>query len=379
MSERGVLKTLRLSPDEMARVMNDLDHASSPQAEVKRSYRRWRFRGTLAVISITNEHGSRTNYAVEPRDLSSTGMGVIHGSFIHPRTVVQVGLRKLDGGVASLRAEVVRCRMLSAGVYEVGIRFEDRIDPMDVIASDQEQVFQNERVELGDLEGVILFICGNRVEQRLMAHHFAGSNVDLVYARRGDEACAMLEDQPSLIFVDHAVDDWGGVALLSRLREAGASCPIVLMSADRWTHIRDEAMDAGADDVLMKPLPEALLHQATAEYLEKRAGGAEDAGSVHFTVVSAAGVGVELDLLEDFVNDLRDQASEIASAAEKGDMEMLRRRALEVRGSAKDFGFATVSERADDLLNAIAKNQEGMIESTAARLCERCERCKAVE
>ena len=378
MSSKRIFKTLRMSPDEMSRVMSEMDRAgATPPADVKRAYRRWRLRGTVAVLSLFNDHGERSNFAVEPRDLSSTGMGMLHGTFLHPGTRCCVGLRRLDGSAASIRAEIVRCSLVKAGVYEVGLIFEDRVDPMSFVASDMEQTFQNERVDLEDLRGTVLHVCESRVEQQMLAHQFKGSHLDLIFARAGCEAESMLDESPGLIIVDHAVEDWGGLFVVARLRELGVVVPILFFSADKWSHVRESALEAGADDVLIKPIDRKLLHQATAEYLEKRIGD-EKQGSIHYTVVSAGTVGVDLDLLESFVTDLRECAVEIEECLQRGELDRMRKRTLEVRGRAKDFGFDTVARWADELLSAISMGEDDAIYTSAARLREMCGRCKAV-
>jgi len=378
MSDREVTKTLRLSEKDICQVMQDLDSSGGVRPiEAKRCYKRWNLRGTVAVLAIVDEHGNRRNYAVEPRDLSSSGMGALHGTFLHPGTLCTVGLRRLDGTAASIRAEVVRCRLIRSGVHELGVRFEERINPMEFIATDLEQSFQYERVDLDSLSGTVMLVVENRVEQRLLASHFSGSGLDFLYASRGEDACAMLTESPSLVFVDHAVEDWSGIELLRRLREAGAMTPIVLLSADRWRHVRETAIDAGADDVLMKPVSRELLWQATAEYLERRSGEGEDA-SVHYVVVSAAHVGVELALLEEYVEELSRLGGEIGAALDGMDTESLRKRALDLHGTANGFGFGAVGRRAEELLTALTKGEEEQVKLAGDLLRELCGRCRAV-
>ena len=82
MADRRVVDTLRVGPSDMSAIMAELDSAqTSSPAESARFLKRWKFRGVVAVLSLIDEMGNRANFAVAPRDLSASGIGVLHGAF----------------------------------------------------------------------------------------------------------------------------------------------------------------------------------------------------------------------------------------------------------------------------------------------------------
>jgi DNA-binding NtrC family response regulator len=83
---------------------------------------------------------------------------------------------------------------------------------------------------------------------------------DLRLARDGDEAAALLDEQPfDLAFLDLKMPGRDGVELVRRIRAAGKTLPTVVMSAHAGEERRREILGGGADRFLAKPfLPEDI-------------------------------------------------------------------------------------------------------------------------
>jgi CheY-like chemotaxis protein len=332
--------------------------------------------GVTAVVSLREEAGGQRRFAVVARNLSNTGLGLLHGSFIHPGSACAVGLRRLDGGVSVLEGVVRRCVLVECGVYEIGVEFLSRVNAGEYVCFGGDQSFRCERVDPGALSATVLHVSDSRIEQRMLAHQYKDSSIDLLHASSLEEACEMMAFGPRLILVDHSVGDWSGVEMVSRLREAGAAVPILLMSAERWEQLREPAAEAGADEVLAKPFSEELLHRATAEYLDHGDGG-DESGSIHYEVASASRLGMDLALLEEFVGDLVSWSGELEGLLAADDLVMLRRRAMEMRGVVSDFGFPTVAAWTDELLSALSSDGREDVEAAVERLVRVCGRCRA--
>jgi CheY-like chemotaxis protein len=399
MSDRKVVDTLRVGPNDMAAIMAELDSAqSSVPTHSARFLKRWKFRGVVAVLSLIDEMGNRANFAVAPRDLSASGIGLLHGSFVHQKQRCQIGLRRLDGSVATINGVVRRCRHVHGRLHEIGIEFDERVSPTDFIAFDNEQVFQVERVELDKLSGTALIVTESIDEQRLFSHYFKGSGLELLFARDVDSAHGMLDENPTLIFIDAGLSDDSangeaggdaggkspegvlqcpGLRLVQQLRDKGIAQPIILLTAEVGGVFREAAIKAGADEILVKPCPPELLHQAAAEYLESSAL-CESVSSLHFVVSSAKETGLDLELIQSYATGLREHARSMQSALDAGDRAALRSAALKIKGSAASFGFGPVGRAADEVLRVVTYNHDRQIAEAVSRLCELCERVRAV-
>jgi len=379
MSDRKVVDTIRLSSTDVTAIMAELDGAGGGASPSKplRFLKRWKFRGSAAIVSVLDKANNRTNFVVQPRDLSASGIGVLHGAFIHPGTRCLVGLRRLDGTVATIPGKIVRCRHIRNRLHELGVQFDERVSPADFIAFDNEQVFQVERVELAKLSGTLLVVSDSQTDQQLLAHYFKSSGLDLIFAQDDGAAIGMIDEAPSLIFIDAQVAQGKGIELVQQLRDRGAAQPIIVLTAEIDAAIRERALHAGADEILVKPCPPELFHQAAAEYLES-SSERDAVSALHFVVSSAKQIGLELELVESFAKQLRDVAKSLEDAIEPEDKPAIRAAALRVKGSAANFGFAPIGRAADDVLRALSFNHPRETKDAATRLRDLCNRARAV-
>jgi DNA-binding response OmpR family regulator len=80
---------------------------------------------------------------------------------------------------------------------------------------------------------------------------------------------AIQENHFGLLIVNHLLPDGSGLDLIRKVREGGLIMPIIVHSAAAHKEEIDEAIEAGADDYLIKPngwaklleTVEGLLHQ----------------------------------------------------------------------------------------------------------------------
>lgn len=91
-------------------------------------------------------------------------------------------------------------------------------------------------------------------------------------ATDGIQAMARIQEQPpDLILLDWLLPGLSGVEVAARLRAAGLSTPILMLTARDAVEDRVEGLDSGADDYLVKPFaPAELLARIRA--LLRRAG-----------------------------------------------------------------------------------------------------------
>ena len=99
----------------------------------------------------------------------------------------------------------------------------------------------------------------------------AGFETDGV-ATAGDAEAAMRAISYAVMVLDLGLPDQDGLALLKRVRDAGDTLPILILTARAGLDDRVRGLDAGADDYLVKPFAQEEL-VARIRVLLRRPGG----------------------------------------------------------------------------------------------------------
>jgi two-component system response regulator MprA len=102
--------------------------------------------------------------------------------------------------------------------------------------------------------------------RRMLARTFAAEGYRVEAAADGGAALAAVERSvPDLVVLDVAMPGLDGLAVCRRLRQAGLSLPVLLLTARDAVPDRVAGLDAGADDYLVKPFAsEELVARARA-------------------------------------------------------------------------------------------------------------------
>ncbi len=109
-----------------------------------------------------------------------------------------------------------------------------------------------------------LVVDDSAVYRKLIGDHLRSWGFGVTLAESGSEAWRILEqpDAPKLVLLDWVLPDLDGIELCQRIRQAGASGPyvyVILLTSKEGRQNMLDAMQAGADDYLMKPFDELEL------------------------------------------------------------------------------------------------------------------------
>jgi DNA-binding response OmpR family regulator len=103
-------------------------------------------------------------------------------------------------------------------------------------------------------------------------------NYDVATAASVSGALGMAEAADFDLFVlDSLLPDGKGTDLCKHIRERNNSTPILFYSAMAFEHDKDEALTAGAQRYLVKPVDSEVLCRTVAELLN---GGARSSGAI---------------------------------------------------------------------------------------------------
>src|ERR1022692_709677 len=109
-----------------------------------------------------------------------------------------------------------------------------------------------------------LVVEDSAVYRKLVGDHLRSWGFGVTLAESGSEAWRILEkpDAPKLALLDWVLPDLDGIELCQRIRKAGASGPyvyVILLTSNEGRQNMLDAMQAGADDYLVKPFDEMEL------------------------------------------------------------------------------------------------------------------------
>jgi two-component system cell cycle response regulator DivK len=116
----------------------------------------------------------------------------------------------------------------------------------------------------------ILIVEDNDQNMRLIEMTLRAKNHLLLKATDGEQAMAMaVKDKPDLIIMDIQLPKMNGLEVTSKLRQMPDSCntPVIAVTAYAMKCSKEEAIDAGCNTYLSKPINTHQLRETVAELL----------------------------------------------------------------------------------------------------------------
>src|SRR5271166_6602284 len=110
----------------------------------------------------------------------------------------------------------------------------------------------------------VLVVDDSAVYRKLIGDHLRSWGFGVTLAETGSQAWRILEqpDAPKLVLLDWVLPDLDGIEVCQRIRQAGSSGPyvyVILLTSNEGRQNMLDAMQAGADDYLVKPFDELEL------------------------------------------------------------------------------------------------------------------------
>jgi hypothetical protein len=113
-------------------VIDELDRQEAVEmgpGQTRRRHRRIAYPSAAPVPLEVQRHGEGfAPFLAAPRDISSSGVSLLIGMFMHPGADCAVTLKTLEGEPVRLGAVIRRCRFVSLKLHELGVRFNKEID-----------------------------------------------------------------------------------------------------------------------------------------------------------------------------------------------------------------------------------------------------------
>lgn len=97
-----------------------------------------------------------------------------------------------------------------------------------------------------------------------------GKKCDILWAKNGLEIVDLYKEhgsKASAILMDIKMPMMNGLDAMKIIRGEGATLPIIMQTAYAFSSDREMAMDAGATEVLVKPITLGILRMTLSKYL----------------------------------------------------------------------------------------------------------------
>ena len=338
--------TLGLGQRELAELLDRFDGPESSPAHARRNFVRWPFRQTSLRVQILHSSGATSEISVACRNISRSGMSILHSAYMHTGTKCVVHLPHPGRAPVPVEAWATRCVHRSGVVHEIGLRFGAPVDVHEILRPDPfTDWFSLERVNPPDLCGTMVYVDESEVDRLIVRHFLRETRIALSEVPIGADALARVDDTTELVVIDYHLGDCTGRDLAAHLRKAGRSMPIIIVTCDPQAAIAGGA--DYADAFLVKPLSQEMLLRAAGEFLiirkksERRAATAGASAAANTQI--AQGIASALGQLSQRVEDL----------VKRNDAGGARTACLQIAGTAGAGGFREIRElaaRASDSL-----------------------------
>lgn len=122
----------------------------------------------------------------------------------------------------------------------------------------------------------VLFIEDDRMNRRVVKDMLDVAGVEMIEADSAETGIGMLDDAAiDMLLVDLRMPGMDGITAIRHIRardDATGRLPIIVVTADAGPDLRDRCLEAGADDVLFKPVAMEALFEAMGRLMGRDGG-----------------------------------------------------------------------------------------------------------
>ena len=184
MPSTGRTNTLGMTNVELEAIYEQLESGGGDSSH-RRQSSRLKFRHPSISMEIIQPGGGQTHITVACRNLSRTGLGFLHSSYVHTGTRVVLTLTHHSAQRVRVAAKVVRCRHVTRTVHDVGVMFETPINIRDFMELDPlNQTFTCEVVDPARLKGTLLVVAEYKIEQSCVQSMLRDTSLEAAIQRK---------------------------------------------------------------------------------------------------------------------------------------------------------------------------------------------------
>jgi len=345
-AKSGRPNTVGLHPRELVRLLDTLDSAAPDTSPPNRDYIRWPFRRDALDLRVVHPDGREVHLSVACRNLSRSGMSVLHNTYMYPGTQCSVMLPHPVRGGVPVSARVARCIHRAGVVHEVGLIFASQIDVREFVRRDAfSDCFSLEQVKPEELRGSVLYVDPDPIGCRIFQHFLRGTSLRIRAVAGCAAALDSLEGNERLVITDLHLSDGAAPELIAGLRQRRCRAPIIVATSDTSPGARRVLFPAQPSALLARPFSQQTILRAIAEFLVVQNG------SVAKPMATIAAP----TLVETYIDAAKGYASQLHSLLAKGDAAGIRTLCFQISGTAPTVGFDDLGDLATEAANTLAR------------------------
>lgn len=333
----------RLDPGRVQTLLDRLTQQEKANADLSRRHaQRFAYHQQAnIVVTIFHNDSSQVRYAVVARNLSESGLAFLHGGYIHVGTQCVAALETTARQWVRVVGKVVRCRHVEGNVHEVGINFRDKLQLSNFLSGAAEEP-QERQTLVPRLVGRTLYVDDSPDDRDLMRFLLDRIGVKAITTASADEAIALIESKVPMdvLLIDHEHGGINGLALLQAVRQRGIELPVVIITADDSAALHRDALNAGCEAVLSKPVQLDQIASIMLQFLPlAEPEVCTDTTPIFSTFWSDQAM---QPLILNFLTRLDDQVKRIQTAVDS-DRTATMDQLLRLKGTAGGFGYPQIS------------------------------------
>ena len=122
----------------------------------------------------------------------------------------------------------------------------------------------------------VLFVEDNEVNRRVVKEMLTAGGIEMSEAEDGAAGLQMIEaNDYDLVLMDLRMPGMDGMTAIRHIRarsDRKATVPVIVVTADAGSTIDADCKDAGADEVILKPVSMTALYDTIGALLARRGG-----------------------------------------------------------------------------------------------------------
>lgn len=342
--------TLGLGQRELGDLLDRFESPDQVATNPKRDFVRWPFRQTSIRMQVIHPGGVTALITVACRNVSRTGIAILHSSFLHTGTKCKILLPHPARGEVAVDGWITRCSHRSGVVHEIGIRFDKPIEIQEYLKpSPFTDWFSLERVKAEALSGSVVVVEDSEIDRKILSHFLRETHLNISMNATSAEALATIDDSADLILVDFHLPDMTGTQLAAKIREKGLRTPVIILTCDTQAATAEVLNSIPGIAFLSKPLNQDLLLRAIGEFLIVR----KPYASMH---APAASDQPNPALTEGLLTALGQYAKRLEDCLQRQDATSARTLCLQIAATAGTMGLQEVNKLAAKAADTLTRS-----------------------
>ncbi|MEQ8769332.1 MAG: response regulator [Phycisphaerales bacterium] len=261
--------TIGASERDLAHLIRAFERGDGPKdAAVKRVHARWPFAQTSVAARLIHPGGTEIRLSFACRNLSRTGIGLLHNTYVHAGSRIEIELPRSNGVTDTVSGEVARCSHRQGVIHEIGVRFDKEIPLPEYVRPD---IFEGwlsfESVKPEDIEGSVVHADPSKIDRKIVSHYLRDTGVSLRQVESGADALKSIGSGCDLIVAEADLGDMSGAELVRKIRDSGSGTPVLVVGPELDAQTRSQMTASGVNGYLLKPFECDQFLRGIAEFL----------------------------------------------------------------------------------------------------------------